>query len=180
MTGLGLAVVAGIVRQNAGTIQIESALGQGTAVRIHLPRWTRPAPPQAVAGPLAAGLPSCTVLLVEDEEPVRNVTRRGLERAGFRVVSFGDPVEALAHVARDPGAIDLLITDVMMPGLTGKQLVDRMAVLQPGRRSLFVSAYPADVIAQQGVVDADIDLLQKPYPLAELASRVRRMLESPG
>jgi two-component system, cell cycle sensor histidine kinase and response regulator CckA len=177
-TGLGLATVFGIVNQNQGFIQVASEPGRGTAFKIHFPRAETEA---RLAEPKAARRSrrgTETVLLVEDEGLVLNLGRRILEQQGYTVLTAPTPEAALTLAAGHPGPIHLLITDVIMPGMNGKELKHRLMARQPGLRCLFMSGYTADVIAHRGVLDEDVQFLQKPFTVESLAERVRDMLDS--
>ena len=177
-TGLGLAVVYGIVKQYRGVVEVESARGRGTLIRILLP--TRRGGPDVEPADSTSTRPPRgqeTILVVEDEEQILSLARRALEREGYRVVSFGNPLEALEAVVNDGNVIDLIVTDVVMPGLTGRDLARRIQAVRPGTPCLFMSGYPADVIADHGVIEEGIELLQKPFTVRELADKVRAMLD---
>jgi two-component system cell cycle sensor histidine kinase/response regulator CckA len=178
-TGLGLATVYGIVKQNDGFIDLESALGEGTAVRLYLSRAAVDevaAPPAPAAGePPARGRE--TILLVEDEANLRELTARLLTDLGYRVLSAPSPLEALALCEDPSGPIDLLLTDVVMPEMNGRQLADRIRARCATTRVLFMSGYTQDAVAERGVSTAGMPFLAKPFSLAALSSRVREVLE---
>ena len=163
-TGLGLATVYGIVKQHNGYIRIESALGAGTAVRIHLPRFATVtdsvAAPESDPPPVAV---SETVLVVEDESELRELTTEVLGIAGYSVLSAGSPSEALEIARRHPGPIHLLLTDVVMPEMSGRDLADRLVPARPGMKVLYMSGYTDDAIVHHGVLDPGTVLLQKPF-----------------
>jgi len=163
-TGLGLATVYGIVKQHNGYIRIESALGAGTAVRIHLPcvatATDSVAAPESDPPPVAA---SETVLVVEDESELRELTTEVLGIAGYSVLSAGSPSEALEIARRHPGPIHLLLTDVVMPEMSGRDLADRLVPARPGMKVLYMSGYTDDAIVHHGVLDPGTVLLQKPF-----------------
>ncbi|MCL5942961.1 MAG: PAS domain S-box protein [Actinobacteria bacterium] len=176
-TGLGLATVYGIVRQNDGFVGVESAPGEGTTITIHFPRWCggqpQPEPPRAVA--VSAGHE--TVLLVEDERQVRRLAQTILERLGYTVLAVGRPEEALHLGASHPGDIDLLLTDVVMPGMNGQELAVRVKDLRPGLRVLYMSGYPAKAITHRGILDEGVSFLEKPFTPEGLARKVREVLD---
>lgn len=175
-TGLGLATVFGIVKQNNGFIDVYSEPGQGTAFKLYLPRAEAEARvvPQPAAQRSLRGTE--TVLLVEDEEQIMNLGQQILERHGYTVLTASTPEAALALAMRHQGLIHLLITDVVMPGMNGKELKQRLMASHPGLKCLFISGYTADVIAHHGVLDERVYFLQKPFTIRTLAERVREVL----
>ncbi|MCM0083867.1 PAS domain-containing protein [Geomonas sp. Red32] len=177
-TGLGLATVFGIVKQNQGFITVFSEPGHGTVFSIYLPRF-QPVETQAVVpshATEAAGGKE-TVLVVEDEPTILKMTEMMLEHQGYRVVTAGTPEEAvrIASQRRDP--IHLLITDVIMPAMNGKDLGSLLRTLYPELKCLFMSGYTSDVIAQHGVLEEKVNFIQKPFSLQDLASKVRQALD---
>ena len=176
-TGLGLATVYGIVRQNNGFINVYSEPGRGTTFQVCLPRQA--AMPEKLTergaeGPAAQG--HQTILLVEDEPAILSMTRMMLEHLGFTVLAAGSPSEALRLAERHPGQIHLLMTDVIMPEMNGRDLARNLLQLYPGLNRLFMSGYSADVIAPHGVLDEGVHFLQKPFSMQDLAARVREAL----
>jgi PAS domain S-box-containing protein len=176
-TGLGLPTVYGIVKQSGGWISVHSEVSKGTAFKIYLPRIDAVAVAAAEKAPAAAKkVNNKTVLVVEDQAAVRGLATLILKSLGYQVLSAADGNEALALEARHEGPIDLALTDVVLPGMTGKQLADRLRVLRPGTRVLFTSGYPKDAIADRGVVDRDVAYIAKPYSPSELADKIREVL----
>jgi PAS domain S-box-containing protein len=177
-TGLGLATVYGIVSQTAGLVELNSEVGAGTSVTILLPTVvapvTEPGPPRHVTVHRAGE----TILVVEDEEPVLDVASRILTQHGYHVLVARGGEEAFAVLDGHPGSIDLLITDVVMPGITGKEVAERVAEQRPAIRVLYMSGYPESVVASQGVVDQGIRLMSKPFKPSELLDHVRAVLDA--
>ena len=177
-TGLGLATVYGVVKQNAGSISVESKPGKGTTFRIFLPRVVAEMP-AAGAAPKATEPRGHgeTVLLVEDELALLDVTSETLADLGYSVLTAANPGTALSAAQAHAGEIQLLITDVIMPEMNGRDLAERLAARRPGIRCLFVSGYTADVIAHSGVLDEGLRFLQKPFSRLELATKVRHAID---
>jgi len=176
-TGLGLSTVYGIAAQHGGFAEVSSAPGCGTTFRIHFPVAHAAAAPDA-AGPVEPlRLPRGdeTVLLAEDEEAVRRSAAALLTRLGYRVLEAEDAQAAL-DLARG-SAVDLLLTDVIMPRMNGRELADRFRALHPSAAVLFMSGYTDEVIDRAGVLEAGLRLLQKPFELGELAAAVRQALD---
>ena len=177
-TGLGLSSAFGIVKQSGGHMWVYSEPGHGTSFKIHLP-LVAGEPSSAAAAPAAAAPTggSETILVVEDHAEVRELIVAALEARGYRILAAGDAEEALAIVHGHAQPIQLLITDVVLPGQNGRVLAQRLSAEQPGLRVLFTSGYMQDVIAHRGVLEAGIDYLPKPFSPDELARCVRAALE---
>jgi PAS domain S-box-containing protein len=178
-TGLGLATVYGIVKQNKGMIDVQSEPGKGASFRIYLRRHEVP----AEAGEARSAAPeepggSETLLLVEDEEGVRSVTARFLRRLGYTVLSAGSPAAATSLIAEHAGRVHLLITDVVMPGMSGKDLAAKLSEAYPGIKCLLMSGYPDGNVAHQGTLEEGMHFLAKPFSIDALARKVREVLES--
>ena len=178
-TGLGLSMVYGIVRQSGGDVEVTSEYGVGSEFRVKLPAAEHthlPAPP-----PLATAEASLTgdetLLVVEDEESVRRLAVLALREHGYRVIEAGNGAEALRTLGTYDGAIDLVVTDVVMPVMGGRQLVEALRPLRPEARVLYVSGYTDDAVIRHGVQRADVAFLQKPYSPSDLAEKVRRVLD---
>ncbi|MBM9538647.1 PAS domain S-box protein, partial [Desulfobulbus alkaliphilus] len=177
-TGLGLASVYGAVTQNKGFITVYSEPGQGTTFRIYLPPHvitTEPLPAQDRVGAAARGHE--TILLVEDEPNILEMTTMMLERQGYTVVAAGTPGEAIRLAQEYPGRIDLLITDVIMPEMNGLDLAGNILTVYPDVQCLFMSGYTASVIARHGVLDKEVNFIQKPFTKNDLTTKVREVLD---
>jgi len=176
-TGLGLSTVYGIVKQSGGYIFAHSESGAGTTFRIYLPKVLDPAgQPGAVKQPQVATGGSETVLLVEDEESVRELVRETLKSKGYSVMEAPDGIQGMKVAESFEGKIDILITDVAMPGMSGHELAKRVAASRPGIKILFLSGYTEDAIIHEGVLDPGTAFLQKPFTLQALARKVREVL----
>ena len=180
-TGLGLATVWGLVEQSGGHIEVESELGVGTTFKIYLPRVDQNVEIERAtcdSDNLPGG--SETILLVEDEDPVRELTYRMLESYGYVVLEAGHPDQALRVSEQHKGDIDLLVSDVVMPGMGGPALAEQLTRSRPQLKVLYISGYTDDEIIRRGVVEQGIRLLQKPFAPDELARKVREALENPN
>lgn len=180
-TGLGLATAYGIVQQNAGFIEVESVPGKGTAFQIYFPRFDGPAgsgdEPAAGGAPRGSGE---TILVVEDEPALLALATTMLEGLGYRVLAAETPDSALRLAEGHAGELRLLLTDVIMPGMNGRTLAERVARLVPGLPCLFMSGYTADVIAHRGLLGGGVRLLAKPFSPLALAVHVDEALRAPA
>jgi CheY-like chemotaxis protein len=179
-TGLGLSMVYGIVKQSRGSIWVYSEINQGSTFKIYLPSATL-----SVTGP-AAPRPSSrvlkgteTVLLVEDQAEVRTVTRETLRRHGYTVIEAASGADALGVAREHPGPIQLVLTDVVMPGMSGRQMAAEISVQRPGIRVLYTSGYTDEVIVHHGVLEPGLAFVQKPYTTDGLLQKVREVLDAP-
>jgi CheY-like chemotaxis protein len=178
-SGLGLATTYGIVKQNNGFIEVEGKAGKGTTIGVYLPRHDG----------FAEGKDSRstrellhsrgeTILLVEDEAMTMEVSQVMLENLDYEVLVAASPNEAITLFKQHNGKIDLLITDVVMPQMNGRELSEQIKALQPGIKTLFMSGYTADVIAHQGVLEEGINFIEKPFSMHDLSIKIRMALDS--
>ncbi|HVT60051.1 MAG TPA: PAS domain S-box protein [Thermoanaerobaculia bacterium] len=183
-TGLGLSTVYGIVRQSGGHVEVESAPGRGSIFRIYLPRVAaaaegQPATPATREAPPAALEGSETVLLIEDEIALRNLIRSVLESGGYTVLDQETPEAALLLAKHHAGPIDLVLTDVNMPGISGPDVAARLAWARPEAKVLFMSGYAANTAGHRNALPAGAQLLEKPFSAAGLLQKVRKVLDKP-
>jgi CheY-like chemotaxis protein len=176
-TGLGLATVYGIIKQNKGFINFYSEPGEGTVFKIYLPRHSGPTENskrrESVEIPPSRGE---TVLLVEDDAAILSLGQAILSQLGYEVLSASNPNDAIEEAKDHTGIIDLLITDIVMPRMNGRVLSERLAEVYPHMKTLFVSGYTANVIADRGVLQDDVFFLSKPFSMEELAFKIRELL----
>ncbi len=180
-TGLGLATVYGVVKQSEGSIWVYSEPGLGTAFKIYLPRVVAPRPPAAVARkPEGIRRGTETILVVEDDPGVRRLAERILTGAGYTVLTAVDGTAALRLLREHGGPIHLVLSDVVLPGIGGRELAAQVAAAHPGVRVLLTSGYTDDALLRSTVTDAATQFLGKPYTAVELTRRVREVLDAPG
>jgi PAS domain S-box-containing protein len=177
-TGLGLSTVYGIVKQNDGFVYVASEPGKGTTFKIYLPRFeaeTVHVPSEEITVKRPTGTE--TILLVEDDEAILNLGKMILENLGYTVLAAGTPVDAIHLVEKHSGDIHLLITDVVMPEMNGRELAEQLSAIRPNLECLYMSGYTADVIAHRGILDEGVGFIQKPFLSEDLAAKVRQVLD---
>jgi signal transduction histidine kinase/CheY-like chemotaxis protein len=179
-TGLGLSQVFGFIKQSGGHVKIYSEPGAGTSVKLYLPRWVGPDHAEAVTAAIPPPTPVSArgelVLVVEDDPDVRTVSIDALRYLGYAVLNAASAEEALDVMARHP-RIDLLFTDIVMPGVTGRVLADLAVKAHPGLKVLYTTGYTRNAVVHNGVLDAGVDLLPKPFTVDQLGLKVREMLD---
>ncbi len=179
-TGLGLATVYGIVSQNRGCIDVESGVGTGTVFRIYLPAHDVPTAARVVPDTdvePARAKPGETILIVEDEPSILRLTTMLLKMLGYTVLSAVSPGDAIERSETYNGRIDVLLTDVVMPEMTGRDLVDRLTHERPGLKHVFMSGYTANAIEEHGVLEPGVHFIQKPFTTRDLAAKLREALD---
>ncbi|MGA2415071.1 MAG: ATP-binding protein [Candidatus Sulfotelmatobacter sp.] len=181
-TGLGLSTVYGIIKQSGGYIWVYSEPGKGTAFKVYLPRVAESADASAQVAEAADAPPiepgTETIVLAEDETNLRYLARQFLEKQGYRVLEAADGAAAIQIAVAHEGVIHLLLTDVIMPGMNGRELAQRISEIRPNTKVLYMSGYTENVIGHNGTLDAGVRLLQKPFTLRDLKSKVREVLDS--
>lgn len=181
-TGLGLSQVFGFAKQSGGHVAIYSEIGQGTTVKIYLPRFAGAEPAvtgSATTDNIPEGRAEEVVLVVEDEQRVRHFAVDALRELGYTAISASDPIEALKSLREQP-RIDMMFTDIVMPEMTGRQLADAALELRPDLRVLYTTGYTRNAVVHNGMIDIGVAFLPKPYSLAELARKVRDVLDGGG
>jgi DNA-binding NtrC family response regulator len=172
-----MSTVFGIVKQNRGAIEVHSDIGKGTTVNVYLPSIHEPAPLEVEHVQAHPTRGTETILLVEDEDMVRKLVRETLEREGYTLLDASGPDEAQRICESHQGFIHLMITDVVMPRSSGRELADRVAFLRPEMKVLYMSGYTDNAILDSGVLDKGANFLQKPFSPQVLARKVREVLE---
>jgi CheY-like chemotaxis protein len=178
-TGLGLSTVYGIVKQSGGCMWVYSEPGEGATFKIYLPRVQDAAEPSEATTTPPADAPcgSETILLVEDEDEVRELARELLQARGYTVLEAPDGAEALRISERHPGMIHLMLTDIVMPGMSGRELATRLTALRPGVAVLYMSGYTDNAVVHHGVLDPGAAFVQKPMAPDVLVRKVRELLD---
>jgi CheY-like chemotaxis protein len=178
-TGLGLSQVYGFAKQSGGHVKIYSEVGQGTTVKLYLPRYVGADEPTQQAPPSdrpLEGMSTEVILVVEDEDRVRQMSVQLLRDLGYTVIHASDAKQALALLETDV-SFGLLFTDVVMPDMNGKQLADRVRELRPGVKVLYTTGYTRNAVIHNGMLDRDVSFLPKPFTIQQLATKVRQVLD---
>ncbi len=179
-TGLGLSTVFGIVKQSGGSVQVYSEPGRGTSVKVYLPRVDQPAAVEPAGIPRVTPSGTETLLLVEDDDMVRHLMRETLQREGYQVTDTADPGEALRISGDHRGTIHLLITDVIMPKLSGTEMAAMLVRERPDLKVLYISGYTDNAVVNSGLLHQEVAFLQKPFTPAALVEKVHEVLLSNG
>jgi CheY-like chemotaxis protein len=178
-TGLGLSMVHGIVAQSGGFVEVSSVLGNGATFRLYLPEVDEAVVDAGLPVSAAKLVGKETVLVVEDQSEVREYTATALKEFGYSVIVAENATEALLLFSQNRERIDLVLTDVVMPSISGRELAEELTILQPGIKVLLMSGYMDDAIIRHGVLDAGIEFIQKPFTPGQLAIKIRQVLEPP-
>jgi CheY-like chemotaxis protein len=176
-TGLGLAMVYGIVKQSEGFIRASSEPGKGATFTVYLPGYEEQVPPTQPVGLPHVPKGTETVLLAEDEQSVRQLTRFALEKSGYTVLAAANGAEALAALHRHPGPIQLLVTDVVMPTMSGRQLAEAVRLIFPEVKVLYLSGHTDDAVVRHGIQEKGVAFLQKPFTPTALGHKIREVLD---
>ena len=179
-TGLGLATVYGIVKQSGGHIWVYSQPGIGSTFKIYFPTTDAQPAEESVAPTVESFGGNETILVVEDADMLRPLVAEVLESYGYTVIAAANGDEALALTRAQARTIDLLLTDMVMPEMNGRELSERLLASHPETKVLFTSGYPSDTIIRRGIADARVAFIQKPYLGAELLTKIRETLDTPG
>ena len=179
-TGLGLSTVYGIVKQSGGSVEVYSEVGKGTSLNVYLPRVEGAADRERPVRTATARGGTETILVVEDEDGLRRLAERTLKSAGYQVLTAANGGEALLLLEQFDGPVHLMLTDVVMPGMSGRDLAERLREIRPEVKVLYSSGYTDDTILLHGVLHDAADFIGKPYPLADLLRKVREVLQQQG
>jgi two-component system cell cycle sensor histidine kinase/response regulator CckA len=179
-TGLGLSTVYGIVKQSGGSIWVYSELGIGTTFKIYLQQVEETAREGRAARPATLVAGTETILIVEDDHSLRDLAKRILRLAGYSVLTASNGGEALLLLERHDGPVHLMLTDVVMPGMSGRDLAARLVDVRPQMKVLYTSGYTDDAILRHGVLDEGTHFIHKPYATAELTRKIRDVLDAQG
>jgi CheY-like chemotaxis protein len=177
-TGLGLSTVFGIVKQSGGDVWVHSELGRGTTFKVYLPRVSEAAQARRATRTAAKRGGTETILVVEDEATVGQLAARGLRAAGYTVISADNAHDAITLLARHDGHVDLMLTDLVMPGMSGRALAEHLASRRPTTKVLYTSGYTDDPLLRLGVLEESAQFIAKPYTLTELTRKVREVLDA--
>jgi CheY-like chemotaxis protein len=180
-TGLGLSQVYGFVRQSGGHVRIYSEVGQGTTIKMYFPRLNAPNDelPESADEPIAEAETSETILIVEDDADVRTYLAEVLRNLNYRVITAQNAQAALTMLLQEDRRVDLLLTDIVMPGINGRELGRRAHTMRPQLPILYMTGYSRNAVVHHGRLDEGVELLQKPVSQAQLAAQVRRLLDRP-
>jgi CheY-like chemotaxis protein len=177
-TGLGLATVYGIAKQNGGFVNVYSETDLGTSFKVYFPRIEGAASTDVLKKCFTLPMCTGTVLLVEDNDMVRQVTNSYLEQLGYKVIPVSTPHAGIETCKNEALQIDVILTDVIMPGMSGKEMVDCINTIRPGVKVLFMSGYTSDLLAKRGVVEEGMHLIQKPFDMNSLYCKLQETISS--